>query len=51
MADEPKKQPRWEKIKWPKKRLAEEVAVVRAPIAISGNNVYVAWWTNKTCAH
>ena len=21
---------------------------VRAPIAISGNNVYIAWWSNKT---
>jgi hypothetical protein len=44
-----------EKIKGPKKRLAEERMVetgrtlaVRAPIAISGNNVYIAWWSNKT---
>jgi hypothetical protein len=48
LADEPKKQPGEEKIKGPKKRLVEEVALVKAPIAISGNNVYIAWWSNKT---
>jgi hypothetical protein len=53
LADEPKKQSggekiKEEKIKGSKKRRAEELAVVRAPIAISGNNVYIAWWSNKT---
>jgi hypothetical protein len=45
-----------EKIKGPKKRLAEglaeerrvETSRTRAPIAISGNNVYITWWSNKT---
>ena len=36
----------------PKKRLAELVSTTSgtraAPIAISGNNVYIAWWSNKT---
>ncbi|MFL6360959.1 MAG: hypothetical protein ACJ72V_16685, partial [Nitrososphaeraceae archaeon] len=36
-----------EKIKGPKKRIAREI-LARAPIAISGNNVYIAWWSNKT---
>jgi hypothetical protein len=32
-----------------KKRVAEKKgAPVQAPIATSGDNVYIAWWTNKT---
>jgi hypothetical protein len=34
-----------EKIKGPKR---DRTLAVRAPIAISGNNVYIAWWSNKT---
>jgi len=30
-----------------KKRLAEE-AILKAPIATSGDNVYITWWSNKT---
>jgi hypothetical protein len=46
-----------EKIKGPKKRIAEErrggrvieeALIKEAPIATSGNNVYIAWWSNKT---
>ena len=47
----PKKKLAEEKIKGPKKRIAEErrVELIKeAPIAISGNNVYIAWWSNKT---
>jgi uncharacterized protein (UPF0333 family) len=29
-------------------RLVHTGDVVNAPIATSGNNVYIAWWTNKT---
>jgi hypothetical protein len=30
-----------------KRRLAEE-AILKAPIATSGDNVYITWWSNKT---
>ena len=36
-----------QKIKGPKRARAGELAV-RAPISISGNNVYITWWSNKT---
>ena len=31
-----------------KKRGLVEEALVRAPIATSGDNVYITWWSNKT---
>ena len=32
-----------------KRRLVEELAApVRAPIATSGDNIYITWWSNKT---
>jgi hypothetical protein len=36
-----------EKIKGPKRTRAGEI-IARAPIVISGNNVYITWWSNKT---
>ena len=36
-----------EKIKGPKRTRAGEL-LKEAPIATSGNNVYIAWWSNKT---
>jgi hypothetical protein len=45
LASEPEKQLAEEKVKGPKKRVAREIL---APIAISGNNVYITWWSNKT---
>ncbi len=42
----PKKKPADGKIKGPKR---DRVAILAAaPIATSGNNVYIAWWSNKT---
>src|SRR5215212_7164978 len=29
-------------------RVIEEALIKEAPIATSGNNVYIAWWSNKT---
>jgi hypothetical protein len=46
-AEAQKKKLAEEKIKGPKRTRAGELAV-RAPIAISGNNVYIAWSSNKT---
>src|SRR5215212_2212234 len=43
----PKKKLVEEKIKGPKRTRAGEI-IARAPIAISGNNVYITWWSNKT---
>jgi hypothetical protein len=31
-----------------RKELADLAAPVRAPIATSGNNAYITWWSNKT---
>jgi hypothetical protein len=31
-----------------KKRLAKVAAHIGAPIAISGDNTYITWWTNET---
>jgi hypothetical protein len=46
----PKKKLAEQKINTPRKSrsLATCGNTTRAPIATTGNNVYIAWWTNKT---